>query len=137
MYFTHLPSPEEGVFEGIHAGQREIEQSVLGILVPALPVIPGGAIGVRRGVRLYAPQVEAAVIKAVAVLSGDSDAEATLTGKSWSTSWQREEQLMMAYIEFIMPFQAVQAFPGQIPPILPSGAGTLMGSMLGVPPNAK
>jgi hypothetical protein len=133
-----LPSPEERIFESIHASQRKAEHSILGSLVPTLPVVPERAIRVRVGIRLDAPQVETTVVVTIAVFSGKTDTEAELAGKSWSsTSWRRNEKLTVAHMSFILAFQVVQALPGQIPPILPSGAVTLMGSVLGSPLNAK
>jgi len=76
--FSDLPSPEERIYESIHTGQREAEQSVLGSLVPTLPVIPGRAIRVRRGISLDALQVEATVVEAIAVFSGEADTESGL-----------------------------------------------------------
>jgi len=76
--FSDLPSPEERIYESIHASQREAEQSILGSLIPTLPVIPGRAIRVRRGIRLDAQQVEATVIEAIAVFPGDTDTESGL-----------------------------------------------------------
>ena len=135
-HFSDLPSPEEGIFESVHAGQRKVEQPVLGTLIPMLPVVPEPAVGVCRGIRLDTTQVEAAVVEAITVLSGKSDTETRLTRQSPSTS-RTNREAMTAYMVFIMGFQAVQACPGQIPPILPSGAVTFTGSALGLPPNAK
>jgi len=44
---------------------------------------------------------------------------------------------MVAYTEFIMSCQVEQALAGQIPPIFPSGAVVLMGSVFGESLNAK
>ena len=79
--FSDLPSPEERIHEGIHAGQRKVEQSILGALVPILPVIPERAIWVRRGIGLDALQVEAAVVDAVAIFSSNGDTELGLPCK--------------------------------------------------------
>ena len=75
MRFSYLPSPEEWVPKSIHTGQRKVEQSVLGTLVPILPVIPECAIGVQCGIRLDTLHVEATVVEAVAVFSGNGDTE--------------------------------------------------------------
>ena len=89
--FSDLPSPEEWILESIHAGQRKVEQSILGSLVPILPVVPERAIGVVGGVRLDAGHIEAAVVDTVAVFSGDSDTEGSLPWKIRSASRQRNE----------------------------------------------
>jgi len=78
--FPDLPSPEEGIYESIHASQRETEQPILGSLIPTLPVIPGRAIRVCSRGRLGAYQVEATVIEAITVFSSDSD---TKSGLAW------------------------------------------------------
>lgn len=80
--FSDLPSPEERIYKSIHASQRIVEQSILGSLVPVLPVIPERAIWVRRGIRLNTPQVEATIVVTVAVFSGESDTETGLARKS-------------------------------------------------------
>lgn len=81
MRLSNLPVPEEGVFESVHTSQGKVEQPILGSLIPTLPVIPELAVGVRRGIRLGAHQIEAAVVEAIAILSGDGDTEVGLTGK--------------------------------------------------------
>ena len=115
--FPDLPSPEERIFESIHTSQRKVEQSVLGTLVPILPVIPERAIGVVGSVRLDAIQIETAIVDAVAVLSGNGDTEGSLPCKSWSISLQRNDKLMVAHNVFISTPQDVQAIAGQTPPI--------------------
>ena len=82
MRFSDLPSPEERIFKSIHASQRKVEQSILGSLVPVLPVIPERAIRVRGGIRFNTPQVEATIVVTVAVFSSKSDTETGLAGKS-------------------------------------------------------
>ena len=127
---SDLPSPEERVFKGIHTGQSKVEQPILGRLVPILPVVPECTIGVRRRVRLDALQVETAIVEAVTVFSSNSDTEGGLTGKK-VMSFSTESERLLAYLSVILLFHDEQAIPGQTPPISPSGAGTLMGSVLG------
>ena len=86
MRLSDLPSPEERIYECIHASQREAEQPILGSLIPALPVIPGRAIRVRSGSSHGALQIETTIIEAIAILSGDTDTECGLAWNNWSTS---------------------------------------------------
>ena len=86
--FPDLPSPEEGIFESIHTGQRKAEQPVPGTLIPTLPLVPEPTIRVRGGIRFNATQVEAAVVKTIAVFTGKSDTELSLARQRPSTSWQ-------------------------------------------------
>lgn len=132
MRFSDLPSPEERINKGIHTGQRDVVQSILGSLVPILPVIPERAIRVRRGIRFDTPQVEATIVETVAVFSGESDTEVGLAGKIRSNSRQKKKDwLMVAHMVVSVFFHCWQALSGQTPPIFPSTAGTLTGSVLG------
>ena len=78
VLFSDLPSPEEWDLESIHTGQRKVAQSILGGLVPILPVIPERAVRVRRGISLDAPQVEATVVETIAIFSGESYTKVSL-----------------------------------------------------------
>ena len=95
MRFSDLPSPEERILESIHTSQRKVVHSILGTLVPMLPIVPERAIGVRGGIRFDTPQVEATIVVTVTVFSGKSDSKGGLAGKSWSTSWQRNDKLVV------------------------------------------
>ena len=96
-----------------------------------LPVVPERAIRVRRGIRLNTTQVEAAVVEAVAVLSDKSGIKIGLARQRPSTSQQNKSRSDDGVLVFFMGFQVEKAYPGQIPPTLPSGAGIFMGSELG------
>ena len=106
--FSDLPSPEERIFESIHTGQRKVVQSILGILVPVLPGVPEGAIGVRRDIRRDAPQVETTVVVTVAVLSGESDTELGLARKSRSAfcvqEWEADASIHV--VQLALPGRA-------------------------------
>ena len=83
---SHLPVPEERIRESIHTGQCIVEQSVFGTLIPALPGVPERAVRFHSRIRLDALQVEATVVDAVAIFSGETDTEACLARKNKSTS---------------------------------------------------
>ena len=81
MLLPDLPSPEERVLDSVHAGQDEIEHTILGCLVPMLPVVPESTIRVVRGIRFNAPQVEAAIVEPSAVFPTNGDTEVLLAEK--------------------------------------------------------
>ena len=115
---SDLPGPEERVFSGIHASQREVEQPILGILIPILPVIPKSTVGIIGSIRFDPPQVKATIIDAGTVFPGNSNTEAGLAGKKVIQTLSKEsEGRVVAYLTIVAFFHAEQANPGQMPPI--------------------
>jgi hypothetical protein len=115
---SDLPSPEERILESIHASQRKVEQPILGILVPILPSVPECTVWVRGRIGLDALQVEATIIDAITVFSGNSNTEGGLAGKKPVSPFGKENKIrMMAYLVVWVLFHDEQAIAGQTPPI--------------------
>ena len=76
---THLPGPEERVYESIHTGQGKVLETRLDGVIPRPIVVPEGAIGVIGGGSHCPAKPEPAVVEPIAVLSSDVDAKGRLT----------------------------------------------------------
>ena len=114
--FSDLPSPEERILKSVHASQRKVEQSSLGILVPVLPSVPECAIRVQGRVGRDTVQVETTIVDTVAVFSANGNTELGLTEKKSIKLWTKNDKLTVAHLVETPAFQE-QAFAGQVPPI--------------------
>lgn len=133
---THLPSPEEGVSQGVQACESEVEQPGFCAFSPVRGIFPNATIASERVLIGDTAKEESTVVKAVTIFTGCCDTKAgTAKRVHLGLDTGKNRGGKMTHLLSIIEDQREQACPGHTPPA-PSPTPVSMGSVAELPSKA-